>query len=160
MVCLLGQPDPKSESRGTVVTIFYIPRDERFDQVKFSDFAADAVRGGSHNIIPTLKTAAGYGDREFNSFADIKSLYVSTDSAVTGPLDNLKPQRAGGDELNALSNQDPLTFVHEYAFPSGSDTDHLTYPMPALIKGAFATFEGWPQPSLPAVRTGNNAHNI
>jgi hypothetical protein len=121
-----------------VLTIFYIPRDERFDQVKFSDFAADAVRGGSHKIIPTLKTAAGYGDDEFNSFADIKSLYVATDSRVTAPLSNLKPEGAVGDEVASLWNQNPLTFVHEYAFPSGSDTDHITYPLPAVITGELA----------------------
>ncbi|KAG0619453.1 hypothetical protein M758_4G141400 [Ceratodon purpureus] len=125
--------DPKSESRGNVLTIFYIPRDERFDQVKFSDFAADAVRGGSHKLIPTLKTAAGYGNQEFISFEDIKTLYVATDSSVTGALGNLKPQGAVGDQLDNLSNQNPLTFVHEYAFPSGSDTDHITYPLPAVI---------------------------
>ena len=137
MVYLLEPSDPESESRGNVLTIFYIPRDERFDQVKFSDFAADAVRDGSHKLIPTLKTAAGYGDQEFINFADIKSLYVSTDSTVTGALDNLEPQGAVHNELTALSNQNPLTFVHEYAFPSGSDTDHITYPLPAIIAGAL-----------------------
>jgi hypothetical protein len=34
---------------------------ERFDQVKFSDFVADVVRSGSYTILPTLKAATVMG---------------------------------------------------------------------------------------------------
>lgn len=123
--------DPKSESRGQLLALFYIPRDEKFDQVKFSDFAADTVRSGQHAILPALRSAVRDQDQEFNNFADIKTLYADKGTPMTTPY-NLIPQGAQVDP----ATQNPLTFIHEYAFPTGPDTSLLTFPLPELIAGA------------------------
>jgi hypothetical protein len=131
----MSKKDPKSESRGSVLTLFYLPRDERFDQVKASDFAADALRSQQHRLLPTVK-ALGEMEQEFDNFADIKSLY-SPQGKTTNGMSNLVP--AATDSSKTTPNpkvtvQDPLAFVHEYAFPSGPDTSGITFPLPRVIE--------------------------
>ena len=48
-------------------------------------------------------------------------------------LANLTPPGA----KPAQQTQDPLTFIHEYTFPTGPDTSLLTFPLPELIQGAL-----------------------
>lgn len=133
---VLVSTDPKSESRGSVLTLFYLPRDERFDQVKASDFAADALRSQQHRLLPTVK-ALGEGEQEFDNFADIKSLY-SKEGKSTNGVSNLVPAATDSSKAptSGVTVQDPLAFVHEYAFPTGPDTNQITFPLPRVIEGA------------------------
>lgn len=135
---MLISTDPKSESRGSVLTLFYLPRDERFDQVKASDFAADALRSQQHRLLPTVKSL-GEMEQEFDNFADIRSLYAPKGKTTNG-VSNLVPA-ATADPAKTNANtkvtvEDPLAFVHEYAFPSGTDTNQITFPLPQILEGA------------------------
>jgi hypothetical protein len=112
------------------LAFYYIPRDEKFDQVKFSDFAADTVRSGQHSILPALRGARDK-EHDFNSFGDIQALYAPKGTQMPD-LGNLTPPGA----KPAQQTQDPLTFIHEYTFPTGPDTSLLTFPLPELIQGA------------------------
>jgi len=133
--------DPQSESRGSLLAFYYIPRDEKFDQVKFSDFAAEAVRSVQHSILPVLRSATRDKDQDFNSLDDVETLYVPKGSPMVTPFNLIPPNasptspvaRASGTDPAAY---DPLTFIHEYAFPSGPDTTHISFPLPQLIAGA------------------------
>lgn len=127
-----SQKDPKSESRGQLLALFYIPRDEKFDQVKFSDFAAETLRSGQHAIVPILKSAVRDGDQEFGSFGEIMDMYAAKKAQVVTPS-NLTPQAAPNASTAGTTTQNPLTFIHEYAFPSGPDTKLLTFPLPGVI---------------------------
>ena len=139
--------DPKSESRGSVLTLFYLPRDERFDQVKASDFAADALRSQQHRLLPTVKSL-GEMEQEFDSFKDIKSLYAPQGKKTNG-VSNLVPAATDSTKTNAntkVTVEDPLAFVHEYAFPSGPDTSQITFPLPKILEGACKTLN--PKPTF------------
>jgi len=139
---LLHATDPKSESRGNLLAFFYIPRDEKFDQVKFSDFAAETVRSAQHAIVPVLKTAARDHDQEFNSLDDIHTLYASKGAPIATPFNLIPPNASPTSPVAKTTGTDPaaydpLTFIHEYAFPSGPDTSLISFPLPPLIAGAL-----------------------
>lgn len=121
------EKDPSSESKGPLLEFYYIPRDEKFDQVKFSDSIAESVRGAQHNLIPALQSAA---DKEFESLEQIKGLYAKQGAKLDVP-NNLAPN--AGDSEKSTTQLQPLTFVHEYFFPTGPDTAFLTYPLPDVI---------------------------
>lgn len=124
------------------MALFYIPRDEKFDQVKFSDFAADTIRSTQHAILPVLSTAVKDQDLDFNSLADIENLYAKQGSSVAVPFNLIPPAAKSNSPAAAQdaaaadpASYEPLTFIHEYAFPTGPDTTHIKFPQPALIQG-------------------------
>lgn len=127
--------DPKSESLGELLAFYYIPRDEKFDQVKFSDFAAETVRSGQHAIIPVLKGAVRNEDEEFHGFSDVRSLYAAKGTSMTVPYNLTPPASSPGHQ--DTTTQNPLTFIHEYAFPSGPDTSLITFPLPRILAGGL-----------------------
>jgi len=133
--CRTGRPpcknDPKSESKGPLLDFFYIPRDEKFDQVKFSDFAAESVRGVQHNLIPTLHNSLT-ADKEFESLEEVKCLYAKQGAKLDVP-NNLVPRTGVPDKILVPGQPQPLTFIHEWAFPTGPDTSFLTFPLPDVI---------------------------
>ena len=134
MKLMLGRVvDPKSESKGPLLDFYYIPRDEKFDQVKFSDFAAESVRGAQHSLIPTLFDAASK-DKDFESFEEIKALYAKKGAAVDVP-NNLVPRTGVPEKILTPGEPQPLTFIHEWAFPTGPDTSFLNFPLPDIIAG-------------------------
>ena len=100
--------------------------------MKFSDFAADTVRSGQHAILPTLRSAVRDRDQEFKDFSEIQALYVAKGTPMVTPA-NLVPQGAKKDDP---AIQNPLTFIHEYAFPSGPNTSLIQFPLPNVIAGA------------------------
>ena len=127
--------DPESESKGELLDLYYIPRDEKFDQVKWSDFAAESVRGGTHSLIGALESDPVF-EKEFESFDDIRKLYAKKGTNVDVPI-NLAPKSAAGanDKFLIPGQPQPLTFVHEWLFPTGPDTTLLKYPWPDAIAG-------------------------
>ncbi|KAG0566967.1 hypothetical protein KC19_7G100500 [Ceratodon purpureus] len=132
--CRTGRPpcenDPKSESKGDLLAFYYIPRDEKFDQVKFSDFAAESVRGAQHGLIPALQSHIT-GNNEFESLEEIKRLYAKRGAKLDVPNNLIPRNSASSDEIPGESQ--PLTFIHEYFFPTGPDTNLITYPLPDVI---------------------------
>ncbi|KAL8171374.1 hypothetical protein V2J09_023178 [Rumex salicifolius] len=68
--------DPNTESRLPLVSLdIYVPRDERFDQLKFSDFVADGLKSIVQALVPEIKSIFENTHNEFNSFEDTYKLY-------------------------------------------------------------------------------------
>lgn len=123
--------DPTSESLPlNPLNTFYIPRDEIFEQVKNSDFSADAVKSFSHKLLSAIKEVIDH-EPDFSGFADVRSLYAP-EGANLGGLNNLKPNTP-----NPTGEQHPeLSFVREFIGSGGEDTNLLLYPLPRVIAGA------------------------
>jgi linoleate 9S-lipoxygenase len=82
--------DPKSESRSGFV---YLPRDESFGHTKSSDFLVYILKSASQNIVPRLRSVVTgqFNQPEFNTFADVRSLYDGGIKVPTNFLSDLSP---------------------------------------------------------------------
>uniref|UniRef100_A0A5B6ZBM1 Lipoxygenase n=1 Tax=Davidia involucrata TaxID=16924 RepID=A0A5B6ZBM1_DAVIN len=76
--CRTGRPrckkDPTSETR-TLVTPFYVPRDEAFSELKELTFAGNTLYSVLHAVIPALETAIVDTNLGFPYFTAIDSLF-------------------------------------------------------------------------------------
>jgi lipoxygenase len=120
---------PKTESRN--VSSFYIPRDERFDYIKFSDNKADLVRASAH-AIPS-KIAAKFSKKtSFESIEEVKKLYAPKGKHVGG-INNVLPKKADV----STSDQHPLVFLNELTAPTavGEKNNILLFPLPQILQG-------------------------
>ncbi|KAA8528121.1 hypothetical protein F0562_035010 [Nyssa sinensis] len=76
--CRTGRPrckkDPASESR-TLITNFYVPRDESFSELKELTFAGNTLFSVLHAVIPYLETAIVDGNLGFPYFTKIDQLF-------------------------------------------------------------------------------------
>ncbi|KAK0606064.1 hypothetical protein LWI29_033811 [Acer saccharum] len=74
--CRTGRPrckkDPSSETRSS---LFYVPRDEEFSEVKALTFSAKTVYSVLHALLPSLETAIVDSDLGFPYFTAIDSLF-------------------------------------------------------------------------------------
>ncbi|XP_026442649.1 linoleate 9S-lipoxygenase 5-like [Papaver somniferum] len=72
----LEKCDPNYETRLFILNLnIYIPRDEKFSQLKFSDFIAYAVKALGHVVRPEIKAMFDKTPNEFDSFDDVLHLY-------------------------------------------------------------------------------------
>ncbi|KAL2463813.1 Linoleate 9S-lipoxygenase 5 [Forsythia ovata] len=71
-----NKKDPKSESRLPLLSLnIYVPRDEHFSQVKFSDFIAYALKSLGQVLVPEIKSIFDKTFNEFDTFQDVLKLY-------------------------------------------------------------------------------------
>ncbi|GAB2287017.1 hypothetical protein Dimus_021405 [Dionaea muscipula] len=74
--CRTGRPatktDPSSEKKGT---IYYVPRDEQFADVKLETFSAKSLYSVLHAVVPSLETAIVDSNLGFPYFTAIDSLF-------------------------------------------------------------------------------------
>lgn len=129
---------PKTESRN--VSSFYIPRDERFDYIKFSDNKADLVRASAH-AIPS-KIAAKFSKKtSFESIEEVKKLYAPKGKHVGG-INNVLPKKADV----STSDQHPLVFLNELTAPTavGEKNNILLFPLPQILQGVPSRWRGHP----------------
>ncbi|XP_057992070.1 probable linoleate 9S-lipoxygenase 5 [Hevea brasiliensis] len=79
--------DPNSESRLPLLSLnIYVPRDERFSHLKFSDFLAYALKSLVQVLVPEFKSLCDKTINEFDSFEDVLNLYegsIRLPSAIT-----------------------------------------------------------------------------
>ncbi|XP_010530359.1 PREDICTED: linoleate 9S-lipoxygenase 5, chloroplastic-like [Tarenaya hassleriana] len=113
--------DSKSESRLPLLSLdIYVPRDERFNMVKFSDFIAYALKSVTQVIVPEIGSLCSKNMNEFDSFDDIFSLYEGgikhPDAHVISKIRDLLPW----EMFRELVRNDGDQF--------------LKYPMPSIIK--------------------------
>ncbi|CAI9770974.1 unnamed protein product [Fraxinus pennsylvanica] len=81
-----NKKDPMSERRLPLLSLnIYVPRDERFNQVKFSDFIAYALKSLGQVLLPEIKSITDKTFNEFDSFQDVLDLY---DGGVKLPDDH------------------------------------------------------------------------
>ncbi|KAJ9555505.1 hypothetical protein OSB04_010119 [Centaurea solstitialis] len=69
----MSKADPSSESR--TLTLFYIPRDEDFSEIKDISFSVRGLSSALHGVIPILAAVFTDKDAGFSSFTEINSLY-------------------------------------------------------------------------------------
>ena len=69
--------DPTKEAKVANAEPVYVPRDEKFEPLKLSNFSANQLRGLVHMVIPSLRDyIRGDSTRnEFDSFRDMDTLY-------------------------------------------------------------------------------------
>ncbi|XAR57207.1 Linoleate 9S-lipoxygenase [Bertholletia excelsa] len=68
--------DPNTESRLPLLSLnIYVPRDEQFSPVKFSDFLAYALKSIGQVLVPEIAAIFDKTPNEFDSFQDILNLY-------------------------------------------------------------------------------------
>lgn len=71
-----NKKDPNTESRLFLLDLsIYVPRDERFSQVKFSDFIAYALKSLGQVLVPEIKAVFDKTINEFDTFDDVRRLY-------------------------------------------------------------------------------------
>lgn len=112
--------DPKSESRLPMIKSLeiYVPRDERFNQLKMSDFAAYALKLLSQFLLAELEAS---NFTEFDTFEDELKIY---DDGFKFPFESL---------VHKIRDHVPMELVKELL---RSDGEHLCkFPMPQVIKG-------------------------
>ncbi|XAR54659.1 Linoleate 9S-lipoxygenase [Bertholletia excelsa] len=114
-----NKADPNTESRLPLVISLgvYVPRDERFNHVKLSDFLAYAIKSVGQVIYPELLSLFDKTINEFDSFQDVLKLY---EGGIKLP---------GGGKLR---NYVPLELIKELLRTDGER--FLKFPMPGVIK--------------------------
>ncbi|XP_075506784.1 linoleate 9S-lipoxygenase 5-like [Primulina tabacum] len=71
-----NKKDPNSESRLFLLNLnIYVPRDEQFSHVKFSDFVGYAVKSLGQVIVPEMKAIFDKTINEFDTLQDVYNLY-------------------------------------------------------------------------------------
>ncbi|KAJ9538367.1 hypothetical protein OSB04_031100 [Centaurea solstitialis] len=112
--------DPNSEKRLFLLSLnIYVPRDERFNHIKFSDFLGYAAKSIGQVVRPEIKALFDKTPNEFDTFKDILELYG----------DGVKlPKKS----VRKVKNQIPLELVKELLRSDGEKP--LKFPMPDVIK--------------------------
>ncbi|XP_060219159.1 probable linoleate 9S-lipoxygenase 5 [Lycium barbarum] len=113
------ETDPKSESRLPLLKSLdiYVPRDERFNQLKMSDFAAFALKLLSQFSLAELEASSF---TEFDTFEDELKIYKD---AFNFPFESL---------IHKIRDLVPMELLKELL---RSDGEHLCkFPMPQVIK--------------------------
>ncbi|GLT76826.1 hypothetical protein SLA2020_484620 [Shorea laevis] len=113
--------DPNSESRLPLLSLnVYVPRDEQFSQVKFSDFLAYAVKSLVQVLIPEIGSICDKTINEFDSFQDVLNLYEGGVKLPNGPT------------LKQLKDCIPWEMIRELIRNDGER--FLKFPVPSVIK--------------------------
>ncbi|KAI3878904.1 hypothetical protein MKW92_042273 [Papaver armeniacum] len=78
-----SKKDPNYESRNCIANIdIYSPRDERFSQLKFSDFLAITAKSLGRIVGPEIKGLFSKTPNEFDTFEDVLRLYDGYDKEL------------------------------------------------------------------------------
>ncbi|PRQ38672.1 putative linoleate 9S-lipoxygenase [Rosa chinensis] len=113
--------DPNSESRLFLLSLdIYVPRDERFGHVKFSDFLAYALKSLVQILLPELRSLCDKTIDEFDTFEDVLDLYEGGIKLPNGPT------------LKKLRDCVPWELLRELLRSDGER--FLKFPMPDVIK--------------------------
>ncbi|CAF2076928.1 unnamed protein product [Brassica napus] len=113
--------DPKSESRLALLNLnIYVPRDERFSHVKFSDFLAYALKSVTQVIVPEIASLCDKTINEFDSFEDVFHLY---DGSI---------RLANGHTISKLRDIIPWEMFRELIRNDGER--FLKFPLPDVLK--------------------------
>ncbi|OWM74248.1 hypothetical protein CDL15_Pgr008562 [Punica granatum] len=115
------QADPYSESRLPLLNLnIYVPRDERFSHIKFSDFLAYALKSLGQVLVPEISSLFDKTFNEFDTFDDVLSLY---EGGIKLP---------NGAKVRKLKASIPWEMLKELARDDGER--FLKFPMPDVIK--------------------------
>ncbi|CDY64191.1 BnaA01g36630D [Brassica napus] len=113
--------DPKSESRLALLNLnIYVPRDERFSHVKFSDFLAYALKSVTQVLVPEIASLCDKTINEFDSFEDVFHLY---DGSI---------KLANGHTISKLRDIIPWEMFRELVRNDGER--FMKFPLPDVLK--------------------------
>jgi len=127
--------DPKTESRLHLLNLnVYVPRDEQFGHVKFSDFLAYALKSVAQVLLPEIKSLCDKTINEFDTFEDVFSIYEGSIKMPSGPI---------ACKLRELV---PYEIVRELIRNDGER--FLKFPVPDVIKGILLLHLVWMDSSV------------
>ncbi|XP_041000788.1 probable linoleate 9S-lipoxygenase 5 isoform X3 [Juglans microcarpa x Juglans regia] len=113
--------DPNSESRLPLLSLdIYVPRDERFGHVKFSDFLAYSLKSLVQILLPELASLCDKTINEFDTIKDVLNLYERGIKLPNGPT------------LGKIRECIPWELLRELVRNDGER--FLKFPMPDVIK--------------------------
>ncbi|CAN1129293.1 Probable linoleate 9S-lipoxygenase 5 [Linum perenne] len=116
-----NKKDPNSESRLPLLSLdIYVPRDERFGPVKFSDFLAYGLKSIVKVLVPEISSLCDKTINEFDSFEDVFDLYergIELPSKAT---------------ISKIRNNIPWELLKELVRTDGER--FLKFPTPDVIK--------------------------
>ncbi|KAL9680853.1 hypothetical protein QQ045_012633 [Rhodiola kirilowii] len=113
--------DPNSETRLPLASLnIYVPRDEKFNAIKMSDFLASGVKAIVQVLVPELASLFDKTINEFDSFDDVMNLYERG-----LPLPN-------GATLKNIRDCIPFEMFKELLRSDGER--FLKFPVPDVIK--------------------------
>ncbi|XP_022723049.1 probable linoleate 9S-lipoxygenase 5 [Durio zibethinus] len=134
-----NKKDPNTESRLFLLSLnIYVPRDERFNLVKFSDFLAYALKSLFQILIPEI--GAICDKKEFDSFQDVLDLY---EGGLKLPNDAT---------IKKIRDCLPWEMIRELVRNDGERL--MKFPMPAVIevdRSAWRTDEEFARETLAGV---------
>ena len=115
--------DAKTESRLHILCVkkVYVPRDEQFGHVKFSDFLAYAVKSVSQVLLPGITSLCDKTPNEFDTFKDVLNIYKGCIKLPSGPAAKKLRELVPFEVMRELIRNDGERF--------------LKFPMPDVIKG-------------------------
>lgn len=115
--------DPNTESRLPLVKgkDLYIPRDEKFQHIKLSDFLGDTIKSISQGVVGYLDALFDKTPNEFDTFQDVLDMFEGGIKLPNTPL------------LAKLRENIPTEFLKSLLRSDGAAI--LKYPMPDIIKG-------------------------
>ncbi|OMP05818.1 Lipoxygenase [Corchorus olitorius] len=133
--------DPLTESRLFLLRLdIYVPRDEQFSLVKFSDFLAYAVKSLFQVLVPELAALCDKTINEFDSFQDVLDLY---EGGIKLPNDAT---------IKKIRDCLPWEMIRELVRNDGERL--MKFPTPAVIKedkSAWRTDEEFARETLAGV---------
>ncbi|KAG4998376.1 hypothetical protein JHK82_029161 [Glycine max] len=113
--------DPKTESRLRLLNLnVYVPRDEQFGHVKFSDFLAYSLKSVAQVLLPEIKSLCDKTINEFDTFEDVLDIYEGSIKLPSGPLASKLRELVPYELLRELIRNDGERF--------------LKFPVPDVIK--------------------------
>ncbi|KFK39529.1 hypothetical protein AALP_AA3G256200 [Arabis alpina] len=113
--------DPKTESRLPLLDLsIYVPRDEQFSPVKFSEFLTSTLKSVTQVLAPEIVAVFDKTINEFDSFEDVYNLY---DSGI---------KHGNGHTDSKLRDVMPPEMFREIS--RNNKKGILKFPLPAVIK--------------------------
>lgn len=120
----LIETDPNSERRLPLISLdIYVPRDERFGHLKFSDFLAYALKSLVQILLPEITSLCDKTINEFDSFDDVLNLY---EGGIKLP---------NSQTVSKIRDRIPWEMLKELVRNDGER--FLKFPMPDVIKGTI-----------------------
>ena len=114
--------DPNTESRLFLLNLnIYVPRDEKFAQVKFSDFIAYAIKSIGQVLVPEIKAVFDKTFNEFDTYDDVLSVYET------------RTQLPDDKSLAKIKDCVPWELLRELIRSDGER--FLNFPVPEVIQG-------------------------
>ncbi|KAG0629524.1 hypothetical protein M758_1G110200 [Ceratodon purpureus] len=138
--------DPTREVKIVNGEAVYVPRDESFEPIKQTNFAANSLRGLVHKVVPAIRDYFNLTPGEFDSLKDIEQLYqegleMGTDTGENPLPDFVKGLGSGRKETpdqtrerNRVLDGLPIPdYYREIVRSTTTPTSLLKYPLPRIL---------------------------